>query len=119
MLDLAVNIVSFKHLLARIDFCCTVNHLALVHIMKSKSDSPTIRVKRLLQILSAYTFNLFYIKCKNLTSSGFFSRIDVDNEDPGQIIPISFNIQEVLNEKYHIETRAKTTVSGVKAPNGP
>ena len=38
MCGLAINIVSFSHLLKRVDFDAVVDHLALVHILKSKTS---------------------------------------------------------------------------------
>ena len=35
---LAINIVSFVHLLRKVDFNAIVDHLALVHILKSKAE---------------------------------------------------------------------------------
>ena len=64
MCELAVNIESFDHLLKRVDFDAIVDHLALVHILKSKTEPATTRIKRLLEVLSAYSFNLYYIKGK-------------------------------------------------------
>ena len=55
---LAINIVHFAHLLKRVDFEAVVHHLAIGHIMKSKTEPATNRIKRLLEILSAYSFNL-------------------------------------------------------------
>ena len=62
MCSLAINIASFAHLLKRVDFDAVVNHLAMTHIMKSKMEPATNRIKRLLEILSSYSFNLYYIK---------------------------------------------------------
>ena len=45
---LAINIASFAHLLKRVDFDAIVDHLALMHIIKSKVELATIRIKRLL-----------------------------------------------------------------------
>ena len=61
---LAINIASFSHLLKRVDFDTIVDHLALTHIIKSKAEPATIRIKRLLELISSYLFNLFYIKGK-------------------------------------------------------
>ena len=36
--SLAINIASFSHLLKRVDFDAIVDHLALMHIIKSKMD---------------------------------------------------------------------------------
>ena len=62
MCGLAINIASFAHLLKRVDFDALVDHLAITHIMKSKMEPATSRIKRLLEILSSYSFNLYYIK---------------------------------------------------------
>ena len=61
---LAINIASFSHLLKRVDFDVIVDHLSLTHIIKSKAEPATIRIKRLLELVSFYSFNLYYIKGK-------------------------------------------------------
>ena len=52
-LGLCVNINQFKHLLTKIDFDCTVDHLALTYIIKSKIEPGNTRIKRLLEFLNA------------------------------------------------------------------
>ena len=47
---LAINIASFAHLIKRVDFNAIVDHLALTHIIKSKMEPATTRIKRLLEI---------------------------------------------------------------------
>ena len=42
---LAINIASFAHLLKRVDFDAIVDHLALIHIIKSKAEPATTRIK--------------------------------------------------------------------------
>ena len=59
---LAINIASFAHLLKRADFDTIVDHLALTHIIKSKVEPATTRIKRLLELISSYSFNLYYMK---------------------------------------------------------
>ena len=54
MCSLAINIASFAHLLKRVDFDAIVDHLAITHIMKSKMEPATNRIKRLLKVLSSY-----------------------------------------------------------------
>ena len=58
---LAINIATFSHLLKRVDFDGIVDHLALTHIIKSKAEPATTRIKRLLELISSYSFNLYYI----------------------------------------------------------
>ena len=74
MCGLAINIISFAHLLKKVYFDAIVDHLALVHILKSKTGAATARIKRLLEVLSAYSFNLYYMKGKDMILSDFISR---------------------------------------------
>ena len=62
--SLAINITSFSHLLKRVDFGMIVDHLALMHLIKSTAEPATTRIKRLLELISSYSFNLYYIKGK-------------------------------------------------------
>ena len=48
---LAINVASFAHLLKRADFNAIVDHLALMHIIKSTVELAKTRIKRLLEIL--------------------------------------------------------------------
>ena len=113
MCSLAINIASFAHLLKRVDFDAVVDHLAIMHIMKSKMEPATNRIKRLLEGLSSYSFNLYYIK--GMILSDFLSRQIEDDSNLHEIIPISFNIREILQENYHniildtykVQTRAQ------------
>ena len=61
MCGLAINIASFVHLFRKVDFDAVVDHLAIMHIMRSKVEPATIGIKRLLEVLSLYSFNLYYI----------------------------------------------------------
>ena len=74
MCGLAINITSFAHLLEREDFDAIVDHLAIRHIMKSKMEPATNRIKRLLELLHSYSFNLYYIKGKDTVLSDFLLR---------------------------------------------
>ena len=69
----AINIASFSHLLKRVDFDAIVDHLALPHIIKSKMELATTRIKRLLEFISSYSFNLYYMKGKDMVLSYFLS----------------------------------------------
>ena len=66
MCRLAINIMSFAHLLKRVDFDAIADHVALVHILKSKTEPAMARIKRLLEVLSANSFNLYYMKGKDM-----------------------------------------------------
>ena len=101
MCGLAINITSFTHLLKKVDFDAIVDHLALVHILKSKTELATPRIKRLLEVLSAYSFNLHYMKGKDMILSDFLSRQETDKSDPHEIIPISLDMMTILNDRYY------------------
>ena len=100
----------------RVDFDPVVDHLAIMHIMRSKMEPATNRMKRLLEILSSYSLNLYYIKGKDMILSDFLSMQLGDDSDLHQIIPISFNIKEILKENYQnivkdmymVQTRSHT-----------
>ena len=98
---LAINIASFLHLLKRVDFNAIVDHLALTHIIKSKAEPATPRIKRLLESISLYSFNLYYMKGKDMILSDFLSRQMHGNRYPQEIIPISFNMYNALYETYY------------------
>ena len=126
MCGLAINIASFAHLLRKVDFDAVVDHLAITQIMRSKVGPATNRIKRLLEVISAYSFNLYYIKGKDMVLSDFLSRQDPGDEDTKEIIPISFNMKLVLRDKcynidenidrYMVQTRLQMKASGVELP---
>ena len=112
------------HLLKRVDFDAVVDCLAIMHIIRSKMEPATNRIKKLLEILSSYSFNLYYIKGKDIILSDFLSRQLGDDSNPHQIIPISFNIKEILKENYQnivkdtcmVQTRSQTKAKAANAP---
>ena len=88
MCGLAINIASFVHLLRKVDFDAVVDHLAITQIMRNKVEPAISRIKRLLEVLSSYSFNLYYIKGKDMILSDFLSRQKFDNSNSCEIIPI-------------------------------
>ena len=131
MCRLAMNIATFLHLLKKVDFDAVVNHLAIMHIMRSKAEPGTTRIKRLLELLSPYSFNLYYIKGKDMVLSHFLSRQKMNSSNPHEIIPISFTLKSLMgnhfyqidniNEtsqpemnKYLMQTRSQTKSGGIK-----
>ena len=131
MCRLAMNIATFLHLLKKVDFDAVVDHLAITHIMRSKAEPATTRIKRLIELLSPYSFNLYYIKGKDMVLSDFLSRQKRDDSNPHEIIPISFTLKSLVgnqfyqinNEtsqpktsKYLIQTRSQAKSSGIKLP---
>ena len=119
---LAINIINFAHLLKKVDFEAIVDHLAIKHIMKSKMEPATNRIKRLLELLSSYSFNLYYIKGKAMVLSDFLLRQQGDDSNPHEIIPMAFNMREILKQNYYnyvgdkflVQTTSQTKDSGIK-----
>ena len=95
---LAISIASFAHLLKIVNFDAIVDHLALMHIIKSKAEPATTRIKQLLELISSYSFNLYYMKGKDMILSDFLSQQKNDDSEPSEIIPISFNAYGILEK---------------------
>ena len=134
MCGLAMNIATFLHLLKKVDFDAIVDHLAITHIMRSKDEPATTRIKRLLELLSPYSFNLYYIKGKDMVLSDFLSRQKTDDSNPHELIPISFMLRSQVdnhfyqidnetnqpwNERYLVQKRSQVKSSGIKLPEMP
>ena len=114
---LAINIASFLHLSKGVDFDAIVDSLAPTHIIKGKVEPETTRIKRLLELISSYSFNLYYMKGKDMILSDFLSQQNNDDSNPHEII--SFNMYQILddncyNKKYLVQTRSQAKSSGTK-----
>ena len=131
MCGLAMNIATFLHLLKKVDFDAIVNHLAITHIMRSKAEPATTRIQRLLELLTPYSFNLYYIKGKDMVLSNFLSRQQMDDSNPYELIPISFSLRDQVSDdfyhidneinlprkdKYLVQTRSQVRSSGIRLP---
>ena len=131
MCGLAMNITTFSHLLKKVDFDAIVDHLAITHIMRSKAEPATTRIIRLLELLSPYSFNLYYIKGKDMVLSDFLSRQKTDDRNPHELIPISFSLRDQVSDyfyhidneinlprkdKYLVQTRSQVRSSGIRLP---
>ena len=69
--------------------------------MKSKAEPATTRIKRLLELLSPYSFNLYYIKGKDMVLSDFLSRQKTDDGNPHELIPISFLLKDQVSDYFY------------------
>ena len=74
MCRLAMNIATFLNLLKKVNLDAVVDHLAITYIMRSIAEPATTRIKRLIELLSPYSFYLYYIKGKDMVLSYFLSR---------------------------------------------
>ena len=56
--ELPINVATFSLLLKKADFDAIVDHQSLTYIIKNKAEPPTTRIKRLLELISSYSFYL-------------------------------------------------------------
>ena len=89
---LLVNIHSFMQLLCNRYFEVLVDHKAIEYMIKSKTESPTMRLKTLLLKLSEYTIDLKYQKGSEMHTSDTLSRLHnfTDTPDQKDVIPLNF-----------------------------
>ena len=89
---LLVNIHSFMQLLCNRYFEVLVNHKAIEYMIKSKTESPTTRLKTLLLKLSEYTIELNNQKGSKMHTSDALSRLHnfTDTPDQKDIKPLNF-----------------------------
>ena len=125
MTGLLVKMNLWKNLLKHTEFDAVVDHVAVAQIMKAKAEPATTRIMRLLDRLSAYSFNLYYVKGRDMILADYLSRNRSKDIDPSELIPISFCCMDVYRglldteigpEVYNIGTRSSTKASGEKPP---
>ena len=100
---LLVNIHGFMQLLCNRYFEVLVDHKAIEYMMKSKTESPTARLKTLLLKLSEYTIDLKYQKGSEMHTSDALSRLQniADTPDNKDVIPLNFLQHLTLNYIEH------------------
>ena len=84
--QLAINIGIFSRSLTKVDFDAVVDHVSCTDIIKSKAGPATIRINGLLELISSYSFNLYYMKGKGMVLSDLLSRQNNDDSNPHEII---------------------------------
>ena len=86
-----MNIHSFMQLLRNRYFEVLVDHKAIKYMIKSKTESPTTRLKTLLLKLSEYTIELKYQKASEMHTSDALSRLHnfTDTPDEKDVIPLN------------------------------
>ena len=93
--EVMANVAAFKHLLRNENFHVYCDHSALVHILKAKRELPTLRLKKLIENLSEYKFDIYFLKGKEMHISDFLSRHPDDEDSPNEITPIAFMLREL------------------------
>ena len=89
---LLVTIHGFMQLLCNRYFEVLVDHKAIKYMIKSKTESPTTRLKTLLLKLSEYTMELKYQKGSEMHTSDALCWLHnlTDTPDEKDIIPLNF-----------------------------
>ena len=65
--------------------------------MKAKAELATTQIKCLLECLASYSFNLYYVKGKDMILADYLSRHRCRYDDPNDLIPISFRLTHPIN----------------------
>ena len=121
MTGLLVNTNLWRNLLKHREFDATVDYVAVAQIMKAKTEPATTRIMRLLDMLSAYSFNLYYVIGRDMILSFYLSRHRQKDLDPSELIPISFCCLRVYRsliddrigkDIFCIKPRSSAKVSG-------
>ena len=92
-------------------------------------ELATTRIKRLLELISSYSFNLYYMKGKDMILNDFLLLQNNDDSNPNEIIPTLFDMYKILennlnnidknnfgNGKYLIQTCSQAKTNGIKFP---
>ena len=89
---LQVNIHGFMQLLCNHYFEVLVDHKAIEYMVKSKAETPIMRLKTLLLKLSEYTIDLKHQKGLEMHTSNALSRLHnlTDTPDNKDVIPLNF-----------------------------
>ena len=62
----------------------------IIQIMKTKTEPVTLCIMYLLDRLSPYSFNLYYIKGKDIILADYLSKHHVSDDHITDLIPLSF-----------------------------
>ena len=105
----------WKNILKHREFDAAVDHVAVTQILKAKTEPASNRIMKLLDRLSAYSFNLYYLKGKDMKLSDYLSRHHNEDEDLSDLIPVSFcKLRDI--EDFCVGTRASVKARGETVP---
>ena len=97
---LLVNIHGFMQLLRNRYFEVLVDHKAIKYMIKSKTESPTTKLKTLLLKLSEYNTELKYQKGSEMHTSDALSQLHNFTDTPDEKDVIPFNILQHSTPNY-------------------
>ena len=121
MTGLLVNMNLWKNLLKHREFDAAVDHVAVAQIMNAKTEPATTRIMRLLDRLFTYSFNLYYVKGRDMILSDYLSRHRQKYLYPSELTPISSCCLRVygslINDRigediFCIKTRSSAKMAG-------
>ena len=98
---LLVNIHGFMQLLCNQYFEVLVDHKAIEYMVKSKTETPTTKLKSLLLKLSEYTMDLKYQKGSEMHTSDALSRLHNLTDPPNNKDVIPLNFFTIFHPKLH------------------
>ena len=113
--------MGYTSLLKHRELDAAVDHVAVDQIMKAKTEPATTRIMRLLDRLSAYSFNLYYVKGRDMILSDYLRRYRQKDLNPSELIPISYCCLKVYRsfiddrigeDIFCIKTRSSAKTSG-------
>ena len=113
MLCVYLAIKSYSHLLSTVHFECYTDHAALKNIVTAKTQPPTKRIAKLVELLSDYSFTLSYVKP---TSSPYLSMADYISRHHGEDILDKLGMEKVTpicfgTEDLNVMTRSQTKIN--------
>ena len=122
MTGLLVNMGLWKNLLKHREFDAAVDHAAVAQILKAKTEPATSCIMCLLDRLSAYSCNLYYVKGKDMILADYLSHHHCPDKDPSHLIPIGFcpmaTYCQILDHPvYCVTTRAAQAAQGTPPPS--
>ena len=120
MTGLLMNIHAWHGWTQGAEVDVTVDHKAVVQILKSKELPATGHIGLLIRKLGPLPFNLYYVKGKDLILTDFLSWIKSDHSDPSEVLPISFVDMQMTNPppeyKLQIRTCSSAKCEGATVP---
>ena len=122
MTGLLVNMGLWKSIIRHREFDAAVDHAAVAQILKAKAEPATTCIKCLLKRLASYSFNLYYVKGKDMILADYLSRHRHRSGDPNDLIPISFRLTrpvhiDPINPRcFPMMTRSSAKAVGVEPP---
>ena len=122
MTSLLVNMGLWKSIIRHREFDAAIDHAVVAQILKVKANPATTHIKNLLERLATYSFNLYYVKGKDMILADYLSHHRLRDSNLNELIPISFYITGPIGpvpvelSLFPIQTRCSTWTPGEAPP---